>query len=96
MGAHDAKFALGDLDPLRQGLQMVAPKSTVLSTHLVTGSDRHAPQMLWRQMLPGVLDRGPGAFGIDAGLVAHRGQLGDAFLQGRIGQIGDPAFDGVV
>ena len=33
MRPHDADFVLGDLDPLREPPQMVAPKSAVLSTH---------------------------------------------------------------
>ncbi|WP_246423862.1 hypothetical protein [Roseospira goensis] len=48
MRAHDADFALGDLHPLRQSLQMVAPKSAVLSTHLLARGDRHSVKVLWR------------------------------------------------
>ena len=36
-GAHDPDFALGDLDPLCESPQMVAPKSAVLSTHPAAG-----------------------------------------------------------
>ncbi|WP_375593426.1 hypothetical protein ABWI00_15380 [Algihabitans albus] len=81
MRSHDADFAICDLDSLCQCPQMVAPKSAVLSTHLLTGRHRHPAQMLRRQMLTYVLDRALRALGIDARLVPGRRQLGDALFQ---------------
>jgi len=66
MRAHDADFALGDLDSLRHSLQMVAPKSAVLSTHLAAGGDRHSVKMLRRKMLPGGIVTGTVARGLGA------------------------------
>ncbi|WP_430448941.1 hypothetical protein [Rhodophyticola sp.] len=48
MRPHDADFMVCDFDSLRQGPQMIAPKSAVLSTHLLTGGYRHPAQVFRR------------------------------------------------
>jgi len=41
MRSYDADLAVCDLESLRQGPQMIAPKSAVLSTHLLAGGYSH-------------------------------------------------------
>ena len=78
--AHDADFVLGDLDPLRESPQMVAPKSAVLSTHPAARGHGQAPKVLRGQMLSGALNRALGPVCIRPRLIAGRLQLGDAFF----------------
>ncbi len=71
---------LGDLDSLRQGPQMAAPKSAVLFTHLLVRGHGQSPKVLRRQMLSGALDRASGPVCIRPCLITGRLQLGDAHL----------------
>ncbi|WP_036172884.1 hypothetical protein [Palleronia rufa] len=75
---------------------MVAPKSAVFSTHPAAGDSRELAYLLWRDGLPGALDRGPCPFGVDARLIAGRLQFLDACLERRIGNVGDTGLDRVV
>jgi len=47
-------------------------------------------------LLPRTFRHRLGAVGVGLGLVAYRLQTGDAFLQGRVVQIGDASLDGVI
>ena len=48
---------LGDPDALRQSLQVITPKSAVVSTHLAPRGHGQSPKVLRRQVLSGILDR---------------------------------------
>ena len=53
--AHDPDFVLGDLDPLCESPQMIAPKSAVFSTHSAAGDGREFHQFCRSEALVGIL-----------------------------------------
>ena len=96
MRAHDADFVLGDLDPLRERPQMVAPKSAVLSTHAAAGDCGESRQLGRREALARGLDGDLCTLGIHARLIARRLQFINALIERRIVEIGDAALYGRV
>ena len=86
---------LGDLDPLCEGPQMVAPKSTVLSAHAAAGDGGECRQLRRCEALVGGLYGGSRTLRIHARLVARRLQSLDPLFGRRIAEVRDPALDGV-
>ena len=94
---HDPYFLFGHLHPLSQGAEVFAAVAAAVHPDALAG---RPGELLDHgggdRLLPHAFRHRMGAVGVGLGLVAGGFQSGDALLQGRVVQISDAAFDGVV
>src|SRR5665213_1436596 len=75
---------------------MVAAVAASVDPHPLTGRLGEPGEHRSGDYLPGALQRGLGAFGIDLGLIPSRLEASDTLPQVRVVQIGYAALDGIV
>jgi hypothetical protein len=94
---HDADGVVCDLHALRQGAQMIPPIAALAAPDaLPRPAGKAVDHGRADGVVAGAVQQGLSPVGVRPGLVADDLEAGDALLEGRIVQIGDAGFDGVV
>src|SRR5262249_10510794 len=93
----DKHLALGDLDALREGAQVVTAVAATVEPHPLAGRGRESRNHLRCDRLMGrTVEHGLRTLGIGLGLVTQRAQALDAVFQRRVVEVGYAGLYGVV